>query len=144
MLFSEASGRKVVSTSTAETVGQIVDFVIDPRSHSLVALTLKKTDHGDTLLWTRITAFGADAVTVAGAEVIIDANDAIAELSGKDQRLVGKRVLNTAGEDLGPVTDVDFDPDTGRLVALALAAGSIAGARLIGIGSYAAVVHPDS
>lgn len=144
MLFSEASGRKVVSTSTAETVGQIADFVIDPQSHSLVALTLKKTDHGDTLLWRRITAFGADAVTVPAAEVIIDDNDAVAELSGKDQRLIGKRVLNSAGEDLGPVADVDFDPDTGRLVALTLTTGTIAGDGLIAIGSYAAVVHPGS
>lgn len=144
MLFSDASGRNVVSTSTAETVGQIIDFVIDPQSHSLVALTLKKTDHGDTLLWTRITAFGADAVTVPAAQVIIDANDAVAALSGKDQRLIGKRVLNTAGEDLGPVTDVDFDPDTGRLITLVLATAPIAGDRLIAIGSYAAIVHPDS
>ncbi|MEO6701002.1 MAG: PRC-barrel domain-containing protein [Jatrophihabitantaceae bacterium] len=144
MLFSQASGRKVVSTSTAETVGQIADFVIDPQSHSLVALTVKKTGHGDTLLWTQITAFGADAVTVPGADAIIDANDAVAALAGKDRRLLGKQVLNTAGEDLGPVEDVDFDPATGRLVALSLVTGAIAGDRLIGIGSYAAVVHPVS
>lgn len=99
---------------------------------------------GDTLLWTRITTFGADAVTVPGAEVIIDANHAVAALSGKDQRLIGKRVLNTAGKDLGPVADVDFDPDTGQLVALTLTTGPISGERLIAIGSYAAVVHPDS
>lgn len=144
MLFSEVSGRKVVSTSTAETVGQIADFVIDPQSHSLVALTVKKTDQGDTLLWTRITAFGAGAVTVPAAEVIIDANDAVAALSGKDHRLIGKRVLTTAGEDLGPVADVDFDPENGRLITLTLATGGIAGERLIAIGTYAAVVHPDS
>ncbi|MGI8868358.1 MAG: PRC-barrel domain-containing protein [Mycobacteriales bacterium] len=99
---------------------------------------------GDTLLWTRITTFGADAVTVPGAEVIIDANHAVAALSGKDQRLIGKRVLNTAGKDLGPAADVDFDPDTGQLVALTLTTGPISGERLIAIGSYAAVVHPDS
>lgn len=144
MLFSEASGRKVVSTSTAETVGQIADFVIDPKSHSLVALTLKKTDHGDTLLWTRITAFGADAVTVPDAEVIIDTNDAVAALSGKDQHLIGKRALTTAGEDLGPVVDVDFDPESGQLIALTLTTSAIAGDHLIAIGSYAAIVHPDS
>ena len=117
MLFTEATGRKVVSTSTAETVGQISDFVIDPQSHTVVAVTLKKAGSGDTVLWSDITAFGADAVTVAGAEVITDANDAVAALSGKDRRLLGKRVLNTIGEDLGPVTDVDFDPDTGAVTA---------------------------
>lgn len=144
MLFSEASGRKVVSTSTAETLGQIADFVIDPQTRSLVALTVKKTDHGDTLLWSRITAFGSDAVTVPAAEAIFDADDAVAALSGKDHHPIGKRVLTTAGEDLGSVADVDFDPENGRLITLTLATGGIAAERLIAIGSYAAVVHPDS
>ncbi len=144
MLFSEASGRNVVSTSTAETVGQVADFVIDPQSRSIVALTVKKTSHGDTVLWPSISAFGADAVTVPGAEVLIDANDVVAALSGKDQRLLGKRVLNTAGEDLGAVSDVEFDPATGVLTALSLASGAIGGERLIGIGSYAVVVHPGT
>ena len=62
-------------------------------------------------------------------------------MSGKDQRLLGKRVLTTFGEDLGPVTDVDFDPDSGAVISLVLAGGDISGNRLIGIGSYAAIVH---
>ena len=144
MLFTQAYGREVVSTSTAETVGQIADFVIDPQSRTVVALTLNKTERGDTVLWTKITAFGADAVTVASAEVIIDANEVVTALSGKDQRLLGKRVLTTFGEDLGPVTDVDFDPDSGAVINLATADGNISGDRLIGIGSYATIVHPVS
>lgn len=141
MLFTEATGRKVVSTSTAETLGQISDFVIDPQSRTVVAVTLKKTDRGDTVLWPSITAFGPDAVTIPGAEVIIDANETIAAMSGKDRRLLGKRVLNTIGKDLGPVIDVDFDPDTGAVTALVLVSSRLAGDRLIGIGSYAAIVH---
>lgn len=144
MLFSEAFGRKVVNTGTAETVGQVAEFVIDPHSHSIVALTLKKTRNGDTVLWGALSAFGADAVTVPGAEVLIDANDAVAALSGKDQRLVGKRVLSTAGEDLGAVTDVEFDSATGALTTLSLTTGAVGSERLIGVGSYAAIVHADS
>ncbi|MDQ6874329.1 MAG: PRC-barrel domain-containing protein [Actinomycetota bacterium] len=130
-----------MSTSTAESVGQVADFVIDPQSRSIVALTVKNTPHGDTVLWPSISAFGADAVTVAGAEALIDANGAVAALSGKDQRLLGKRVLDTAGADLGAVSDVEFDPDTGALIALTLASGAVGGGRLIGMGSYAVVVH---
>lgn len=144
MRFSEASGRAVVSQSTAETVGQVADFVIDPQSHSIVAVTLKKTQHGDTVLWSALTAFGVDAVTIPEAEAIVDASDAVAALSGKDHRLLGKRVLNTDGEDLGKVTDAEFDPATGRLTAVVLANDSVRGDRLIGIGSYAAIVHADS
>jgi uncharacterized protein YrrD len=141
MLFSEADGRKVVSTSTARTVGQIAGFVVDPQTHSVVALTLKKTGHGDTLPWSDITAFGADAVTVTGAEVITDPGDAVSALSGKDRKLAGKRVLSEFGEDLGSVSDVDFDPGTGSITALNLPGGDVQGNRLIGIGSYAVVVR---
>lgn len=141
MLFSEASGRKVVSTSTADTVGKIDDFVVDPAARSVVALMLKKTAGGDTLRWPAITAFGADAVTVAGAEVITDADEQIAVLSGKQHRLMKARVLNTLGDEMGTVTDVDFDPVTGEVTALHLDDEQVAGVRLIGIGSYAVVVH---
>ncbi len=144
MKFSEASGRQVVSSNTAETVGQVAGFVIDPQSHSIVAITLNKAAHGDTVLWADLTAFGTDAVTVPGAEVILEANDAVAALSGKDHRLVGKRVLDTDGVDLGAATDAEFDPATGRLTELLLTNGTVRGERLVGIGSYAAIVHADA
>jgi uncharacterized protein YrrD len=142
MRFTEASGRKVVSTSTAETVGHISEFVVDPQSHSVVALILKKSGDGDTLLWSAITAFGDDAVTVAGAEVVTESNPALAALSGKDKRVLGKRVLTAVGEDLGEVVDVYFDPASGAIAALVVPGGELAGESLIGIGSYAVIVHP--
>lgn len=144
MLFSDASGRKIVSTETAETVGVIDNFVVDPEASSVVALKVKKADSGDILAWKRITAFGADAVTVPDGGAIGDAEDTIAALTGKHKRIVGKRVLNTLGEDLGPVIDVEFDPTSGRLLTLTLKTGSIEGERLLAVGSYATVVRPPS
>jgi len=141
MRFSEALGRQVVSTSTAETVGVVDEFVVDPRRRAVVALSLKKTDGGDTLLWTDIAAFGSDAVTVTSADKIVAAAPAIIALSGKDHRLVGRRVLTSSGDDIGTVDDVEFDADTGAITSLLLAAGDVAGARLVGVGSYAVVVR---
>ncbi len=141
MLFTEVLGRKVVSTSTAETVGLVAHLVVDPKSQSVVALDLKKTASGDILLWTNVAAFGTDAVTVAAAEAVTDTNEVVAELSGKDRRVLGKRLLTTAGQELGAVTDVDFDPATGRVTSVLAPSGAVAGDRLIGIGSYAVVVR---
>jgi sporulation protein YlmC with PRC-barrel domain len=143
MLFTQVAGRKVVSIGTAETVGQVASLVVDPRSHRVVAVGVKKADHGDTLLWNDITAFGNEAVTIAGPEVISDANDAVKELSSKAHDLLGKRVLNTLGEDLGTLQDVRFDPASGALEALLLPGRDVTGPLLIGIGSYAVVVHGD-
>lgn len=141
MLLTQVVGRKVVSTRSAETVGQVADLVIDPQSRGVVAVTLKKTAGGDTVFWSDITAFGADAVTLADADLIKRANDVVKELSSKNRRLLGKRVLTDSGEDLGTLSDIDFDPSSGVLQTLNLATGVVAGSRLISIGSYAVVVH---
>jgi sporulation protein YlmC with PRC-barrel domain len=144
MLFSDVDGRKVVSTSNAETVGKVDDFVIDPNTRSVVALRLKKTESGDTLTWTNITAVGADAVTVGDASVITAAGGRAAELLGKDHRAVGKRVLTDLGDELGKVRDVDFDPADGAITAIRVGERDVPGEALIGIGSYAVVVHASS
>ncbi len=141
MRFTDAVGRQVVSTSTAATVGKVDEFVVDPQRQAVVAVLLKKADSGSTLAWSDIAAFGADAVTVASADNLTEPTPEIASLTGKDHQLIGKRVLSTAGDDLGKVTDVDFDPATGSITNLLLPGAEIVGARLIGVGSYAVVVH---
>lgn len=139
--FSDANGRKVVSTSSAETVGKIDGFVVDPATRSVVALELKKTDSGDILLWKDIEGFGEDAVTVTTADKIVDAPARVEALLGKDHEIKGKRVLTTAGYDLGKVKDVDFDPQTGAITMIVLKGHEIPGSALAGVGSYAVIVQ---
>lgn len=141
MRFSEAAGRKVVSTATAQTVGKVDGFVVDPKERAVVALSLKKTDDGDTVMWSDIVGFGSDAVTVKDADVIGEASRRVDTLSGKDHDLLGKRILSAVGDEIGKVTDVDFNPESGKLTTLIATAGEIGGERLIGVGSYAVVVQ---
>jgi uncharacterized protein YrrD len=144
MRFSEASGRKVVSTTTAETVGKINGFVIDVSGPTLVAVSLKKTDSGDTLRWSDITAFGGDAVTVESAEKITEGGEDIAALLEKSNHVLGKRVLSTNGDELGKASDVDFDAESGTVLGLVLDSGTeVTGKRMVGIGSYAVVVQAE-
>ncbi len=141
MRFSEAKGRKIVSTSDAETVGEVHEFLVDPAVGSVVAMQVKRARAGDTLRWSGITAFGDDAVTVSGGEKISDVEDDIAALLGKDHRLIGKRVLSTGGDELGQVRDVEFDHGSGAITALVLDSGGAIGNTLVGVGSYAVVVE---
>ena len=143
MRFSDAIGRKVVGTATAETVGKVDGFVVDPRSRAVLAVEVKKSHGGDTLAWSDITAFGADAVIVTDSDKLTDAGDAVAALSGKDHHLVGKRVLSTTGDELGKVEDIEFDPESGTLTTLLLADTEVAGSSLVGVGSYAVVVRAE-
>ncbi len=140
--FSEATGRKVVSTSTADTVGVINGFVLDPATRSVAGLELHKTPERASLLpWDRLTAFGADAVTVGDVTALVESDERLDALSGKAHAVLRKRVLDTTGLQLGTVQDVDFDPESGAVVSLQLEDQQIPGPKLLGIGSYAVVVQ---
>lgn len=144
MKFSQARGHKVVDTSSAETVGAVSGFLVEPSSHSIAALRVKKADAGDVIRWRDITAFGSEAVTVPRASVVTDTDAELEALGDKARELVKKRVLTSAGDELGSVEDVDFDPDSGTLTALLLdGAEDVAADRLIGVGSYAVVVRAE-
>ena len=141
MRFSEAKGQKVLSTSSATTVGKVEAFVVDPTERTVVALTLKKTEgDADTLLWSALSAFGRDAVTVTGSDALTVADERVALLGDKHHTVLGKRVLTEGGDDLGNVVDVEFDATTGAVITLLTKTEEIAGRRLHGVGSYAVIV----
>ncbi len=147
MLYSDLKGRKLVDTASADTVGKVDGFLLDPTTRSVVALEFKKTSHGSVVAWSDLTAVGADAVTIGSATVLSDHDERQADLASKDGEVLKKRVLSDAGEDLGSVRDVDLDPETGALVELVVGSKkeqqSIAGSRLLGVGSYAVVVAAE-
>lgn len=141
MLFSEATGRTVLSTGTAETVGTVSGFLVDPVTAQVVAIRLKKTPgSGDTLHWADLTSFGADNLTVTTADVITHATGPAKDLNTEAAVMLGKRLLTDAGTDIGTVGDIDFDPASGAVISLQTTNGPVYGDRLIGCGSYAVIV----
>lgn len=142
MLYRDLKGTKAVSTSTADTVGKVSGFMLDPATRSLVALEFKKTDSGRYTPWSDLKAVGGDAVTVADDSVITEGNAQIDALADKDHSVIKKRVLATSGDELGKVKDIDFDPETGALNFLVVDKTQVAASRLRGVGSWAVVVDP--
>jgi uncharacterized protein YrrD len=143
MRFKEARGRKVVSTHDAEALGKVEAYVIDPRKRCIAALHLVKVKGDKTFLsWNDLQAFGTDAVTVDSAERLRPPADDVEErAASKELQAIGKLVLSASGTALGKVEDVEFDPASGAIVGFDLADGSrVVGDRIIGLGSYAAVV----
>ncbi|HZA18781.1 MAG TPA: PRC-barrel domain-containing protein [Pseudonocardiaceae bacterium] len=142
MLFSQARKRDVVDTATATRIARVDGFVVLPGPARVALLRLGKVSGAGTLLaWGDVQGFGPDAVTVATDAVIRPARDALEQRAeDNDLEILGKRVLTERGMELGTVTDVDFDPDTGSITTLITKTETIAGERLIGLGGYAAVV----
>jgi uncharacterized protein YrrD len=142
MLFSQARKRPVVNTATATRVARVDSFVVLPGPARVALLRLGKVSGAGTLLsWDDVQGFGPDAVTVATDAVIRPARDGLEQRAeDNDLEIVGKRLLSEQGTELGTVTDVDFDPETGTVTSLITKTDTISGQRLIGLGGYAAVV----
>lgn len=144
MFVSEATLRRVFTTTTAAMVGVVDDLIVDPRGPAIAALRLCGTRHGDILHWADISRFGPDGIIVSSLSAVRDAEGRTAELLAGDYRILGKKLLDEAGDDLGRVMDVDFDPQTGSVRQLVTTSGRFAGQRLFGCGSFAAVVLAGS
>lgn len=142
--FNEARKRDVVSTGDAETVGRVRHFVVDPDEQRVVALRLDGVKGDDRYVsWDALASFGQDVVTISDAASLRPADGPREEGVRKEYGVLGKRVLTDAGRELGEVTDVEFDQETGRITALLTDSDQVAGERLRGIGSYAVVVRRE-
>jgi sporulation protein YlmC with PRC-barrel domain len=141
--ITDAKGRKVVSAESAESVGKVEAFLIDPGTRSIAALRLAKVTGNAVYLSWEDLRFGSDAVIVASSDRLRpERDDTEARVASKDLEPIGKLVLDDSGTALGKVEDVEFDPTSGAIVELDLGdLGRVAGDRLIGLGAYAVVVR---
>ena len=138
--FSAVSGRKVVSQTSAEELGDISRIVIDVKLRKVASLIVGKGRKALVLDWDQVGGLGPDAVMVADESALHAPRDdhESAAADGKLE-LIGKRALNEIGNDLGELSDVRFDPTTGIIESLVLGEREEAAASLLGAGSYAAI-----
>ena len=145
MLFSDGRKSDVVSISTATKIGRVDGFVVATGPARVALLRLGKVPGDGTLVsWEDVQGFGSDAVTVADAAVIrVPSGEWEQRADSRELEILGKRVLSERGDELGEITDVDFDPETGAVVTFITSKETIGGDRLIGHGRYAVVVAVD-
>jgi uncharacterized protein YrrD len=140
--FGKAHGRKVVSRATAETLGDLRHMVVDPsRRHVAAVVVSKGKKHASLVDWEHVSGFGPDAVMVESeAALRPPADDQEQAAADGKLELVGKRALTETGNDKGPITDVEFDPDSGKIGSVLVGEERIPATDLLGVGSYAAVL----
>lgn len=126
-----------MSTTDATTLGRVDRLLVGPATARVVSVRLTKTSGGrDILRWEDIASFGSDAVTVASTDPLTD------EVGGVD--VLGVRLLEESGDELGQTTDFEFDPADGSVCTLFAEDAEIRGDRMLALGSYALMVrHQD-
>jgi sporulation protein YlmC with PRC-barrel domain len=140
--FTAASGRKVVSRASAEELGKLSHLVVDVERRQVASLVVGKGRKALLVAWEHVSGFGPDAVMLSDEGALYEPrdDDERAAADGKLE-LVGKRVLSDMGNDLGPVSDVVFDPATGALETVVLGDHEEPAASLLGAGSFAVIVR---
>ena len=140
--FAAASGRKVVSRTTAEELGNLAHIVIDVKRRQVASLVVGK---GRKALLIRL---GASQRVRAGRDhgrrrerPPGPRDDRERAAAAGKLELVGKRALSDTGNDLGTVTDVEFDPVTGAIESILIDDREKPAASLLGAGSFAVIVR---
>ncbi|QTD99830.1 PRC-barrel domain-containing protein [Streptomyces cyanogenus] len=139
MLFSQAFGLPVITADDATSVGKVADLTVDAHDATVAAVRLSGAADRAELAWSAVEAVGPDAVIVRSRVTAEQGQDRVPA----HHRALGSRVLTEHGVEHGTVRDIAFDPVSGRILTLYTALGEIAGARLMGLGSYAMVVRAD-
>ncbi len=140
--FATAPGRKVVSRANAEELGKLAHLVIDVKQRTVASLVVGKGRKAAVIAWEQVSGFGPDAIMVADESALQPPRDAREhEAASGKLDLVGTRALSDMGNDLGTITDVVFDPETGAIESIVIGDREEPAASLLGAGSYAVILR---
>jgi sporulation protein YlmC with PRC-barrel domain len=139
--FRRAAGRKVLSRTSAQVLGEVNHLLLDAQRGKIAAVIIGRGKNAQLVEWAELSGFGPDAVMVSDEGALRPPADD-RERSAADGKLeqVGKRALTETGNELGTIDDVTFDPDTGAVEMLLIGDREIPAGSLLGSGSYAAIV----
>lgn len=132
----------MVSRTSAEELGKLAHVVVDIKRRQVASLVVGKGRKAALIDWDQVSGFGPDAVMIADEGALYSPRDDL-ERDAADGKLelVGKRVLSDKGNELGTLTDVAFDPETGAIETIVVGAGEAPADSLLGAGSFAVVVR---
>jgi len=140
--FAAASGRTVISRTTAEELGKLAHIVVDVKRGRVASLVVGEGRQALLIAWEQVSGFGPDALMIADEAALQEPRDdrEQAAVDGKLE-LVGKQAISDAGNTLGAITDVVFDPDTGVIQRILLDDREQPASSLLGAGSFAVIIR---
>jgi uncharacterized protein YrrD len=123
--------RKIMTLKTGEFVEKVKDIIYDPQTNEVLALLI--SDGGwfsdaKVIHYKDIHSIGEDAIVVENKEVIREAKEIqgrVNEIARKDTYLTATRIVTEQGEELGKVTDIFFDEQTGKVVEFQVSGGAV-------------------
>ena len=131
--LSEMIGKPVVSTDSGDKLGTISDALLDASAASVVGLVVR---HGlipkeEVLPLADVQRVGRDAVLARTQEHLVGSREwRKGEVEAtRSSEVMGRRVVTVAGEQLGVVSDILIEEQTGHFGGLEVQSHSLGGLR---------------
>ena len=123
-------GKEILSLAEGVKLDKVNDVVVDPEGRRLVALVVSEGGFmsGSRVVPVgRVSSFGKDAVVIESADAIIAASSdpELREFVEREDKILGKTVYTTNGDEQGSIADIYFQETTGEVVGYEISGGML-------------------
>ncbi|HET9851115.1 MAG TPA: PRC-barrel domain-containing protein [Candidatus Limnocylindrales bacterium] len=123
-------GKEILSLAEGVKLEKVNDVVVDPEGRRMVALVVSE---GGFMSGSRVipmgavSSFGKDAVVIASSSSIIPASSdpELRDLVEREDKILGKTVYTTTGDEQGSIADIYFEESTGQVVGYEISGGML-------------------
>ena len=123
-------GKAILSLHEGVRLDTVTDLVVEPGGSRVVALVVSEggfMSSSKVVPIDRVTSFGKDAVVVESASSIIPASAEpdLQSIVDGDDRILGKTVYTTTGDNQGSIADIYFEESSGGVVGYEITGGML-------------------
>jgi uncharacterized protein YrrD len=121
-------GKEILSLEDGVKVDKVNDLVLDPAGQRVLALVVSTggfMSSSKVVPLEEVASFGKDAVVTRSVASVVTASEdpALAGLVDGQDRIRGKRVYTSTGEEQGSIADIYFDEQSGYIVGYEVSGG---------------------
>lgn len=121
-------GKDILSLADGAKLDKVRDVVVDPDGLRVIALVVTEggfLSSSKVVPTEEIESFGKDAVVVRSSASVISVGDnsELRNFVEQDEKILGKKVFTTVGDDQGSIADIYFDEATGAVVGYEVSGG---------------------
>ena len=121
-------GKEILSLAEGVKLDKVNDVVVDPEGRRLIALVVSEggfMSSSKVVPISRVSSFGKDAVVIESSEAIIDvsADPDLRVYVEQEDKILGKTIYTTTGEEQGTIADIYFEERSGDVVGYEISGG---------------------
>jgi uncharacterized protein YrrD len=123
-------GKEILSLAEGVRIDKINDVVVDAEGRRVVALVVSEggfMSSSTVVPFDLVSSFGKDAVVIDSSNAVVSAgaDPELQALVDREDKILGKNVYTTGGDEQGKIADIYFDERTGAVVGYEISSGML-------------------